>query len=617
MSAAKPGFSSMGFAKTFLLPCLLIFLVPVAGFAFFLHAQDTFDAQGRETVLKQIRADNLAPAERDKAIEFFTKVPMSQLMKNDRFAAQFDWWTRFNFATFRWMIRGAVLSILSSVLVFALVGVCVLLSLSSQRSQYLSLSIGWQVLRLYAAFQTVVQGILVLALSYWVTALWFNRFYPKLILMAGLLALIGVALVVGEIFRRIDVTCDVEGTPLDREGNGRFFDELEAICRKVGTAPPDQVIVGIDDNFFVTEVPVRVGEKTLNGRTLFASLSLLKQLHVSEADGVLSHELAHFSGDDTFYSKKTAPLLEGYQRYLRALYNGGIGRLVFYFMNFFRALFEFSLGKVRRQREFRADRIASEVTTPRDMAAALLRTTAYSKFRHEVQLKLFKEERVLESANIAEQLAEGFQTYTVKFAAEHDIGELRASHPFDSHPSLADRLEAVGVPLSADTARSLLIQQGDGGWYRMIARAEEIERQQWGDFESKFRSMHEASLAYRFLPETEEELAIVVKAFPAVTLQGKAGSLVLDHQQLHFSDWPKPIEYREITGCSVDHGTLLIQYQRDGKQKQKLKLNAFSAPQQEVLNAINHYWSRYQRAIAYQAQKRSEQASAGQAAIEV
>ena len=161
------------------------------------------------------------------------------------------------------------------------------------------------------------------------------------------------------------------------------------------------------------------------------------------------------------------------------------------------------------------------------MAAALLRTTAYSKFRHEVQLKLFKEERVLESANIAEQLAQGFQTYSVKFAAEHDIGELRASHPFDSHPPLADRLEAVGVPLSPDTARSLLIQQGDGGWYRMIARAEEIERQQWGDFESKFLSMHEASLAYRFLPETEEELAVVVKAFPAVTLQGKAGSLAL------------------------------------------------------------------------------------------
>jgi Zn-dependent protease with chaperone function len=605
----------MGFAKTFLLPCVLIFLVPVAGLAFFLHAQSTFDAQAREAVLKQIRADKLAPAERDKAIEFFTKVPMSQLMKNARFAAQFDWWTRFNFATFRWMIRLSVLSIGTSVVVFGLVGLCVVLSLSSQRSQYLSLSIGWQVLRLYSALQVLVQGILVLALSYWVTALWFNRFYPKLILLAGLLAVLGVALVIVEVFKRINVTCDVEGTPLDPVGSERFFEELQAICRKVDTAPPDQVIVGIDDNFFVTEVPVRVGGKTRTGRTLFASLSLLKQLHVSEADGVLAHELAHFSGEDTLYSKKTAPLIEGFQRYLVALYYGGIGRVVFYFMIFFRALFELSLGRIRRQREFRADRIASEVTTPREMAAALLRTTAYSKFRNEVQHNLFKQERVLESANIAEQIAEGFQTYAVKFAAEHDIGELKASHPFDSHPPLADRLEAVGVPLSPETARSLLIQQGDGGWYRMIARAEEIERQQWDDFESKFRNLHEASLAYRFLPETDEELAIVVKVFPPVTLQGKGGSLALDHQRLHFTDWPAPIEYREITGCSVENGVLQVQYQREGKKKQKLKLNAFGKGQQEVVSTINHYWLRYKNAAEYQVQKRGEETSAAQSNV--
>ena len=295
MSAGKPAFSSMGFAKTFVLPCLLIFLVPIAGLAFFLHAQNTFDSQARETALQQIRNDaTLKPAEREKAIEFFSKVPFSRLMKDDRFAAQFDGMTRFNYATFRWMIRLSALSILASVVVFALVGVCVLLSLSSQRSQYLSLSIGWQVLRLYGAFQIVVQGALVIALSYWVTALSAHRFYPKLILAAGVLAVVGIIAVLAAIFKRIDVTCDVEGTPLEPQGSERFFEELQAICRKVDTAAPDQVIVGIDDNFFVTEVPVRVGGKTLNGRTLFASLSLLKQLHVSEADGVLAHEFSAF-----------------------------------------------------------------------------------------------------------------------------------------------------------------------------------------------------------------------------------------------------------------------------------------------------------------------------------
>jgi hypothetical protein len=128
------------------------------------------------------------------------------------------------------------------------------------------------------------------------------------------------------------------------------------------------VLVGIDDNFFVTEVPVRVNGKLLGGRTLFASLSL------------------------------------------------------------------------------------------------------------------FEEERVLETTNIAGQIAEGFSTAAVRFAAEHDIGELKSSHPFDSHPPLADRLEAVGVPLLPENAESLLAALGDGAWYRMIDKAEEIERQQWDDF---------------------------------------------------------------------------------------------------------------------------------------
>ena len=602
----------MGFAKTFVLPGFLIFLIPVVALCFFLHAQRSFDAEAREALLKQARADpNLSPEKRAQATEFFASVRFSDLMTNSQFAEKIDWTVRLNFATFRWMIRLSVLSILASAAVFAVAGLCVLASLRSQRSQYLSLSIGWQVLRIYAALQTAVQGVLLVALSYWVTAFWTNHYYPKLILVAAALAVVGIIAVVAAIFKKTDLTLDVEGTLLSPEDAGRFYDELKTICRKVDTPPPDQVIVGIDDNFFVTEVPVRIDGKTLQGRTLFASLSLLKQLHVAEADGVLAHELAHFSGEDTFYSKKTAPLLAGYQRYLEALYGGGIGRVVFYFMNCFRSLFALSLGRRSREREFRADRIAAEITSPRDVAGALLRTTAYSKFRNEIQQTLFEQDRVLETANIAGQIAGGFSASAVRFAAEHDIGELRSSHPFDSHPPLADRLEAVGVPLSAEIAESLLAAPGDGGWFRMIDKAEEIERQQWDDFEAKFRSFHEATLPYRFLPETDEERAIVVKAFPAITVEGKAGSLTLDHERLHFTNWTTPIEYREITHCAVKDGVLQIDYQRDGKRKEKLKLSKFGKRQQEALDAFSRYYGRYQSAAAYRTQKCREETRPG------
>lgn len=129
------------------------------------------------------------------------------------------------------------------------------------------------------------------ALSFWVTALWLHMYSVKLIAIVGIFALVGIAAVVAAIFRRVDMTFGVAGTLLDPTRAGRFCEELNSIARKVNTPPPDQVIVGIDDNFFVTEVPVRVDGKKISGRTLFASLSLLKQLDAAEADGVLAHEL--------------------------------------------------------------------------------------------------------------------------------------------------------------------------------------------------------------------------------------------------------------------------------------------------------------------------------------
>src|SRR5262249_11233445 len=153
------------------------------------------------------------------------------------------------------------------------------------------------------------------------------------------------------------------------------------------------------------------GDKTYRGRTLFVSLSLLKQLQGSEADAVLAHEMAHFSGQDTLYSRKIGPLLNRYNHYLHALHEGGVTRPIYYFMLCFRALYQLSLSKQSRQREFRADRIAAETTSPRDVASALLRIVAYSKYRNDVEQDLFKQERVLETANVCERIEQGFRQY--------------------------------------------------------------------------------------------------------------------------------------------------------------------------------------------------------------
>lgn len=616
MSKTRQNLPKFRFLTTFALPALLIFLVPVLSFFFFRHAQGRFDEQMRESILKQIQADQrLSAEERARAIAFFNEVPFSQLLGNKEVAAALPSDTRFHYATFRWMILLSAGSVLAGVAVFLVAGVCVALSLHSQFVQYLSLWAGWHVLRIYGALQTIAQGILLVALSFWVTALWFNSYSLKLILIVGFLALAAVCIVIAAIFRRVKADFVVAGQIVEKDETSPLWNELRRICARVGTHPPDQIITGIDDNFFVTEQPVTVGDKTYRGRTLFVSLSLLKQLQGGEADAVLAHEMAHFSGQDTLYSGKIAPLLNRYDHYLHALQKGGVTLPVYYFMLCFRALFQLSLGKLSRQREFRADRIAVEATSARDAAGALLRTAAYSKYRNDVELDLFKQEQVLETANVCERIEQGFRQYEVCFVSGPDIGQLAPAHPFDSHPPLSQRLEAIGMPLGSPDTQTLLAAAGDGRWYQYVPTAEQMEKEQWQQYEERFRQYHEQSLPYRFLPETAEEREIVVKSFPLLTFASSQGVLALDCEKMEFDNWPEPIRYAEITNLLLnDNSVLKISYQRQGKQAQSIKMSKFDN-KQEVLGAINHYYGRYLAAVQYQNQKRQEAGSRQQADI--
>lgn len=607
MADERQQFSKSSFANTFILPVLLAFLIPGIGLAFFLHAEQQYDSDARKSLIDGVMKDgSVPPAERDRAIAFFNEHPFSELIQHEEVAKGLDSSVRFDYFAFRWLIRLSIVSIVASLAVFVFMAVCVLFSLRSQNAQYLSLSVGWQVLRIYGAVQAVIQGVVVLALSYYMTALWAHSYYPKLILCAAIFAAIGVGVVLTAIFKRVETNHAVEGAVIDRTANPALWADLNAICAKVGAEPPDQVIVGIDDSFFVTEMPITASGTKCSGRTLFVSLSLLRQLHGSEANAILAHEMAHFSGSDTLYSKKISPLLARYGAYLQALYQGGITRPIFYFMHCFWALFQLSLGKLSRQREFRADKIAAETTSPRDFAGGLLRIVAFSKFRGQIQKTLFENERVLATANISEQIGAGFNDYARSFAATEKIGELESPHPFDSHPPTVDRLAAIGASTSNEYAESLLRVPGNAQWYHLIENATEIEQQQWSEFEAYFRKMHEDSLPYRFLPSTDEERAIVVAAFPELSFPSKdSAGLAIDCEGIQLQSWESPIEYKEMKKLALDKSVLTIHYERGGKQKANVRLKAFGNRQQEVLDALNRYYSRYLNARAYQDHKQT------------
>src|SRR5262249_14600147 len=151
---------------------------------------------------------------------------------------------------------------------------------------------------------------------------------------------------------------------------------------------------------------------------------------------VLAHELAHFSGNDTYYSKKISPLLARYQHYLEALQQGIFAKPIFYFAVLFRVLYEFSLGKLSRKRETRADRIAAEHVSPKAVADALVRTTVYGAYRIKTEIEILESEDT--QASVSQRLKDGFQSFAVQFADKSNLGEMTTAHPFDSHPPLGE-----------------------------------------------------------------------------------------------------------------------------------------------------------------------------------
>lgn len=609
----------LGILRGYVYPSLVLFVVPLFSLAFFNSAQRKFDRELLASIEQAITdMPDATAAEREAARIFYRTHPVSELLASDapEFAearGQFDADTRFYYATFRWMIRIALLCVGSGVLVYVGCGVSVLWSLRSPRAQYYSLAAGWNVLRIFSTLQVVAQAILLVGLSFWVTALWFNFYSVQLMGVVGLAAAGGVLAVVRAIFRPLSRQTEVPGELLERTQAERFWSELEALSARIGTAPPAQIVAGIDANFFVTEAPIKVGEQRLRGRTLYVSLSLLKLLNAQEAAAVISHELAHFSGNDTYYGRKIGPLLERYENYLAGLHDAWLARPVFSCAVAFRALYQISLSRLNKQRELRADRIAVEQTSPRDQAAALLKVVAYSTYRSEVEDELFHTQAVHQVVNISERLEQGFPEFAQRFADTHDVMGLVAAHPFDSHPPLGTRLAEIGVEATPEVMREVFASPPDRVWFERIDDAQTREQSLWAEYEAQFRDFHEQTLVYRYLPETDEEREFVERHFPPVALPlGKEREVVFDCEKITYAQWAEPIYYREIVNVAAqkEWGQPRLTFQV-GTRSFDLPLSKREKEQQAVFQTLQNYSSRYATASAYHAERAAANGTGG------
>jgi Zn-dependent protease with chaperone function/tellurite resistance protein len=261
----------------------------------------------------------------------------------------------------------------------------------------------------------------------------------------------------------------VIGKRLRQQDAPKLYAFVRSLAEKLRARPPENIIIGLDPNFFVTSADVALigAGETLRGETLFVSAPLSRLLSQREFAAVIGHELGHFRGGDTEYSMKFAPVYAGLGSAINALASkedegaAALAKLpAISILSYMLEVFASNERTIGRDRELIADQAGAEASSPADLATALVKVSLYSGLWDHARSKNVER---LNQGKIARNLSSVFQDIT-KYDVEHDsleqikaqVLEKRIAHPTDTHPPTSERLSALGVS-PADISKSMLL----------------------------------------------------------------------------------------------------------------------------------------------------------------
>jgi len=312
----------------------------------------------------------------------------------------------------------------------------------------------------FLATSIAAQGAILVYGVYIVEVVTTERYHPKLIGALGLGAAVAAFVLIKSaltLFRAQPTT--IFGRRVDAESAPGLIEMVGGISDRMRARKPDNVIVGLEPNFFVTAAKVRLptDPEPLNGTTLYLSLPFLSIFKKEELAAVIGHELGHFKGEDTEYSMRFYP---AYSRLYRALgameQQSGSGNASAIFAapavtTLSLVLSEFGVIErtIGRERELAADREGALVSSGPSLINALLKMSAYGGLwgglrEHNIS-KLAEGSFYSNLAGIYCVIATS-QFEELDFsAAQSSLLSYQASHPTDTHPSLSERMRSLGV----------------------------------------------------------------------------------------------------------------------------------------------------------------------------
>jgi len=581
---------------------LTLALVPTVTLLFSGYVLKTWDSQFIEAIDSDLRKSGESAAEREQVRDRFRANPPSTVCGNNdpaladyRARACESWGHRWQFY---WAHTISKALLLMGLAVSAAIAALCMAAQRDRDTQYRSLLIGWRLLSWSGAIEVVVQNAMLAWLSFWLTAWFFEMYSVKLILLTGIAAAAAAVLAVAQIFARTKWKFEVEGELVREQDAPALWQRVRNLAQTLGTEPPRQIIGGIDSNFFVTESPITLTRGSVEGRSLFVSLPLLRVLDQREADAVLAHELAHFSGGDTERSARLGPALSQFDSYIGAMRGNAMTLVAFYPLVVYRTALELGLMRESRAREFLADRAAAQAVSGRPLISALIKISAYCNYRGQIEEDLFQRgERHEDEIGISAYVAQGLKPFAYSEKFLNAMEGANVPHPFDSHPKLTERMENVSSPIPAKLFGAVVATEVTSSWYSEILNAADIESRLWDAYESRFAQAHEHVLAYRYLPSNEQELAIVLKYFPPQDFGAIAvaydGVTVAKVQSTYTWDQIKGINYED--GYGGDVLKLTVEDPSTGKSStKKVKLPGIKPQREQLKQALGGYRHRHQ-----------------------
>lgn len=297
-----------------------------------------------------------------------------------------------------------------------------------------ALLLGWYVLAL---------GTLALLVVLNVAALLADRIDFRLIVFSGFLAF---GLVRGLFFSGRADPIDQAGVAVDAQSQPALLSVVDAVASRLGQRPPDLVLLVPDVNAFVASEDRLLGLRP-GRRVLGIGVPLLDVLRTDELAAVLAHEFGHLASGDTRLGGLVYRGRSSISRTVSAI-GGTLVGLVF--VAYAKLYLRVSLAVSRRQ-ELAADINAARLFGP-DVHERALREVdvagaAFEHFLRAYAVPLWEHQRT------PADLYGGFRSYRADPTRAHKLWELRArtdptpSDPYDSHPSLAERVAVLrGLP---------------------------------------------------------------------------------------------------------------------------------------------------------------------------